>query len=193
VTTPDRTSQARKTAAQRNLELADFFGLLGARLEYDRAKTDAATPGKVATPTPPRRTPGHSSRRRRRLVSLAAALACLILIAIVTLPRVLGSATVPDELLGTWRTSADGYARRGFTLTPGSVVLNAGPDGRQVSTYTITRVRTTTQGAETVYAIQYQVEDGRYELSLRYLSGPPSVIRFSHQRELAWSKVGIGG
>jgi hypothetical protein len=187
-----RTSQPRRIAVRGNHELADFFGLLGARFAYDRAKADAATPRPVENPAAPRRTLAQSSRRRRRLVSLSAALVCLLMILVGTLPSLLRSAELPADVLGTWRTTADGYAHRGFTFTPTTLVLNAGLDGKQVSTHPITRVRVTPHGGETTYAIEYLVDNARYVLSLRYSSGPPSVIHLSHQRELAWSRDSTG-
>lgn len=181
MSTSDRLSHGQE-------DLAEFFGLLAARFAYERQA--AARRGKPRTATGLHRTLRQSVRRQRVLLSLTALLVCLLLVAVSVLTESLEGAELPNDVLGTWRTSAGGYEHRGFTLTPTSLVFNAGLDGKEVSIHRIMQVHATARGAETEYAIEYLINDARYELAFRYSSGPPSVIHLSHQQGLIWWKEG---
>ncbi|MEO8029834.1 MAG: hypothetical protein ABI765_03230 [Gemmatimonadota bacterium] len=184
MTTPSVLPEGRAPRTDRAPdELAQFFGVLAARLAQDRVNA-----GISAVPAKPR--PRAVARRRffHRLPGLAAGLAGLLLVLFVAFPRLADSADLPDEMLGTWRTPAAGYANRGFTITRNSLTLHAGQGGSVVTTHRIIRVDVDHHGDEAVYTIKYESEDGSADLAVRYLPGRPATARLLHPVELVWTR-----
>lgn len=93
---------------------------------------------------------------------------------------------VPDELVGTWRTSDPKYADRSFEID--IVTINFGTGEGTVTTGFIQKVEAVPEGRRTLYTITY-VEDGKEELcSFYYTSAKEKTIVFKNQPNINWTK-----
>ncbi len=95
--------------------------------------------------------------------------------------------TVPDELLGVWKTSAPKYADRYFEITKGVMIFGIGEG--DVNSSPITSIETASGGRHTLYTISYQNREGQeYRLSFYYDSAQDGVIVFKNQEDITWTK-----
>ncbi len=132
--------------------------------------------------TPSGRSPRAAPAPRRplsRVQRLAGTLAVILAVVVVVRLRSGGARTVPDELLGTWTTSAPGYADRALELTPTTLRLHMGAS--PVHDYPIRRVLRRETGASTVFTIEYERDGDRDALSFRFVGTPHPAIRIEHQ------------
>ncbi|HEX7337286.1 MAG TPA: hypothetical protein VF252_08765 [Gemmatimonadales bacterium] len=124
--------------------------------------------------------------RRPSLLALAAVGALLLVLA-----REHGwwpwsvEGTVPQVFHGTWATSAERYADRGFVITGDSLQLLTGP-GRGL-TYPIVGVRTDAERDATLYTLYYR--DGGLDMSMRLHLEPDTTIHLVSLPLVAWTKI----
>jgi hypothetical protein len=95
--------------------------------------------------------------------------------------------TVPDVLLGVWKTSEPKYADRFFELTKDTIIFGIGGDG--ADTYPIASVEETRDEEGLLYNIHYQNREGQqYTFSIYYDSNNHGVIRFKNQKHFTWTR-----
>lgn len=93
--------------------------------------------------------------------------------------------TVPQVFHGTWATSAERYADRGFVITGDSLQLLTGP-GRGL-TYPIVGVRRDPERDATLFTFHYR--DGGLDMSLRLHLEPDTTIHLVSLPLVAWTKI----
>jgi hypothetical protein len=159
-------------------ELDEFFQALGPVMRL---------PPKEKEPKPAeRRAKVPTGRRRPRVLILTAV--TLLMVGAFQAPLV-GLLTrdgpVPDEFLGTWETSSQRYAERGFTITSDSLRLHLGPRG--VASYPITGVRAKRTADSVLYTFHYRDGSSTLEMGLRM--DPDSALRLGNLPAVLWRKV----
>lgn len=101
------------------------------------------------------------------------------------------SKTVPDELVGVWKTSARQYADRSFELRKDTILFGTGGSG--VSVNPIVKVEQVREEKENMvlYVIHYTGEGtSDYVLSFYYDAANGGTIRFKNQMQIEWKKAG---
>ncbi len=119
-----------------------------------------------------------------------------ILAALVTLVCLFGcrsgkNKTVPDELLGVWKTSGPKHADRFFELKKDVIVFGTG--GSSVTANSIFEVEEVREEKEkmVLYTIHYTNEKGgEYIFSFYYDPTNGGTIRFKNQMQIEWKKAG---
>ena len=150
--------------------------------------TGKGAPSLVPAPAWPPAAPGAGWRPRRQLVLGVILGALLEGAALQALSRAGLGNQVPDELVGVWRTSTPRYADRAFEITKTSIAFDTG--GQGYALYPIRKVAVVRDPPATLYTIDYATPDNEVaELSFAYVQGREGMIRFRHQRQLAWTKA----
>ena len=95
--------------------------------------------------------------------------------------------TVPDELIGTWKTSAAKYADTFIELTRTTITFGAGEGGTHVrSVVSVEKVR---EGGNTLYTVFYVDPEGQeYKLAFYYDPAADGVMRWRNQQSIAWTR-----
>lgn len=94
--------------------------------------------------------------------------------------------SVPDELVGVWKTSAPQYADRFFELRKSFIVFGTGE--ASVSVHFIEYVEEAPAGERTLYTISYLDDGKRYRWSFSYDPEHGKVIRLKNQTQMVWTK-----
>jgi hypothetical protein len=95
------------------------------------------------------------------------------------------SPNVPDELVGTWRTSDPRYADRSLDIDTVTISFGTGPG--TAATGFIQKVEGVPEGSRTLFTITY-VEDGQEELcSFYYRPANGKTIVFKNQPDINWT------
>lgn len=95
--------------------------------------------------------------------------------------------TVPDELIGVWKTSAPGYEDNSLELKKDEILFGVGHS--QVAVSIIYRVKTVRLAGEKnpLITIYFTDEEGKDNASsLYYDPTPPGSIRFKNQMKIEW-------
>jgi len=93
---------------------------------------------------------------------------------------------VPDELLGTWTTTAEQYQGKSFEIGPAIVSFSLG-DGA-ASTGFIQDIQAGESGDEgTLYTILYSVNGQQQQISF-YYSGN-QIIHLKSRKDITWTKT----
>ena len=96
--------------------------------------------------------------------------------------------TVPDQLLGVWKTKDARYADRSLEFTPQSVTFSTGGSGSQ--TYTIDEIEKVSVKSETLYTITYMdTHLDEYRLSFFFHGTDGGMLSFKNQPELIWKRA----
>ncbi len=93
---------------------------------------------------------------------------------------------VPDELVGTWRTSAPRYADRSLEID--SVSINFGTGEGTMTTGFIQKVEAVPEGTRTLYTISYVEKGNEEQCSFYYTSAKEKTIYFKNQPSILWIK-----
>jgi hypothetical protein len=133
--------------------------------------------------TPPAENLGSKGRALPGILS--AVLLVLLAVAICTLRRSGYGGELPDEILGTWRTTDPRYAQT--VLDIGRTTLTFGTVDRGTTSHAIARVEEDELDRAVLYTVHYRDEGGVNELSFFY-TPIDSVIRFRNQRSLTWRR-----
>jgi hypothetical protein len=97
--------------------------------------------------------------------------------------------SIPEELIGVWKTTAPPYADRFFEIKTDEVVFGTGEE--TFDTYPITKIKTEKDPKEqrTLYTLYYRsIEGQEYQFSFYYDPENHGTIRFKNQKEMAWTK-----
>ena len=111
---------------------------------------------------------------------------CLIVLSICQCGR---KTTVPEDLIGVWRTMAPTYADRFFEIRADEVIFGTGEE--KFDTYPITKIKIEKDREEqgTLYVICYKNIVGQeYKFSFYYDPANQGTIRFKNQKEMVWMK-----
>jgi hypothetical protein len=97
-------------------------------------------------------------------------------------------ATLPQELVGVWRTTHPKYADRFFELTGRQITFGMG--GNSLTKYTIAGIEHRHKEGEVLYRILYWSEDVQEDVfAIRY-SSQTGVVRLDNQNQVEWKKKG---
>jgi hypothetical protein len=125
--------------------------------------------------------PGREMMRLRNILPVLAILVCFFGC------RSEEDQTIPDALVGVWKTSAPGYEDNSFELGKDEIVFGAGRSGFSVNS--IYKVETVHQADEKTLLITIHStdEDGKDNVtSIYYDETPPGSIRFKNQPQIEW-------
>jgi hypothetical protein len=98
-------------------------------------------------------------------------------------------ATVPEDLIGVWKTTAAPYDDRFFEIKADEVIFGTGEGN--FDTYAITKIKTEKDPREqaTLYTLCYKtIERREYRFSFYYDPANHGSIRFKNQQEMVWTK-----
>src|SRR5688500_6625925 len=100
-----------------------------------------------------------------------------------------GTTQTPDHLLGTWKTSASGYADEIMRFTKDTIVF--GNENGESRGYSIHKVVEQHEPSGVLYLFTYR-DAGKtnYHLAFYYGSEGGGTITFKNQRGLAWTRTG---
>jgi len=95
--------------------------------------------------------------------------------------------TVPDELIGVWKTDTPQYADRFFEINLVSISFGTGGGTGSIG---FIREITAIPGAngETLYKFTYMEDEKELECSFYYEPGKKQKIRFKSQPKIVWTK-----
>ena len=94
--------------------------------------------------------------------------------------------TVPDDLVGIWRTSAPKYADRFFEITKDSIIFAIGEGNADI--HPIEDIDEIREEKNILYTISYLIEGQQNRFSFHYDPTNDGVIRFKNQIQYAWRK-----
>jgi len=94
--------------------------------------------------------------------------------------------TVPDELVGVWRTTAAKYADRFLELT--KTTISFGTGGEDFYTRTVVAVEKTREDGNVLYTVYYTDAEAEYKFAFYYEPASGGVIRHKNQKSIAWTK-----
>lgn len=95
--------------------------------------------------------------------------------------------TVPDELVGIWKTSVPKYADAYIELSRTTITFGAGEAGSYVRT--VSSVEKVREGGNTLYTVFYVDAQGvEYKLAFYYEPGNGGMMRWKNQRSIAWAR-----
>ena len=94
--------------------------------------------------------------------------------------------TVPDELVGVWRTTDPKYADRFLELT--KTTISFGTGGQDSYTRTVVAVEKRRGNGDTLYTVVYVDPQGEYKFSLYYEAVGGGLIRYKNQKGIAWTR-----
>ncbi len=94
--------------------------------------------------------------------------------------------SMPEDLIGVWKTAEKKYADRYFELRAERVIFSTG--GWGVTAHPIDRIEEYSEDGKILYIVYYPNEEGdEYQFSFYYDSAQ-SVIRFKNQEQFEWVK-----
>ena len=97
-------------------------------------------------------------------------------------------ATVPDELVGTWKTSAPKYVDRSFEIRKNVIILGTGQGNTDL--HPISNIQEARDGEAIFYTISYVNYEGRPDrFSFHYDPARGGVIRFKNQQRIEWTRA----
>jgi len=97
--------------------------------------------------------------------------------------------TVPDDLIGVWKTSAPQYEDRFFEIKKDQIIFGTGDgnsDTHRINNIEMEKIR----GVESrLYTIHYKNLEGQeYKFSFYYDPIKHGVIRFKNQDNIVWTR-----
>jgi hypothetical protein len=98
--------------------------------------------------------------------------------------------TVPNELIGVWKTTAPDYADRFLELSRDTIRFGTGGDESYVRS--IVGVEKVLENGSTLYTIFYidpaDPEKYQSKVAFYYDPGNQGVIRYKNRKDMAWTK-----
>ena len=92
--------------------------------------------------------------------------------------------TVPDHLIGVWKTSEPKYEDRSFEIDRSTITFGAGEGN--FDTHSITNIEVE-KGS--LYTISYKdKEEQEFKFSFYYSATDHGMIRFKNQDQIVWTK-----
>jgi len=121
-------------------------------------------------------------KMRRVLIILI----CLIVLSTIKCGK---ETSVPDDLIGVWKTTAPTYADRFFEIKKDEVIFGTGEGN--FDTYPISEIKTEKDPREqgTLCTLYYKnIEGQEYKFFFYYDPANQGTIRFKNQQEMIWTK-----
>jgi hypothetical protein len=95
--------------------------------------------------------------------------------------------TIPDDLLGVWKTSEPKYVDLFFELKKDAIIFATGE--KNTDTYSVASVEQARDEEGLLYNIHYlNLEGQEYTFSIYYAPTNHGVIRFKNQKHFTWTK-----
>ena len=94
--------------------------------------------------------------------------------------------SMPEDLIGVWKTADKKYADRYFELREDLVIFSTG--GWGVTAHPIDRIEEYNENGEVLYIIYYLNEEGDDSQFSFCYDPTQSVIRFKNQEQFEWVK-----
>ena len=99
--------------------------------------------------------------------------------------------TLPDAMLGAWKTANVGYSDRQIWLAAHEVAFQQGPTTRDVAVHRVIRIDETAERGDTVfYRIVYDVDGSTSEWPVALVASGAKALQFVNQRDLVWTPAG---
>ena len=153
-------------------ELRDFFSMIGGLGARARKQYQRVLPVRIR------------SRRGLVVASLTISLTALAVRSWASRPP----AEMPPELQGAWTTTTPDYADLGFWIGKHQVAFKVGPKRDDITIFPVRHLTVSrTRGDTTWYVIQYAVDKGVNNWSVRHVSLPHPAIVFVHQPRMTWT------
>jgi hypothetical protein len=127
----------------------------------------------------------YPSKRRGNILSAVLIVVCLGAIAGLVF-TMMSNISCPDELIGSWTTTAQGYEGKGLSFTKKGVVFIAGEDA--VEGKAIQRVEASSDGSQTSYTIAYGASRRDEQILSFYYHLRTRTITFKNQPHLVWTR-----
>lgn len=97
--------------------------------------------------------------------------------------------TVPDELIGIWESSYQGYEDRDIEITKSTLIFERGQGYFDFATYPIVGLDKIFEDGEILYVIHYVNPEGsNYKFSVYYSPANGGTFRFKHRTQIKWTK-----
>jgi hypothetical protein len=97
--------------------------------------------------------------------------------------------TLPEDLIGTYTTSAPNYSDRSVELTPDEIVFGLGDAG--LARHDIESVFREEEGGKMLYTLAYAGEDGTDHLLFFHDEENGGSIVLRNQTSIVWNKQGV--
>jgi hypothetical protein len=97
------------------------------------------------------------------------------------------SKTIPEDLIGIWKTSAPKYVGTFIELTRTTITFGAGEKGTHL--YTVGKVTKVRDEGGTLYTVFYTDSGGQEYKFAFYYDPADGVLRWKNQRTVAWVKA----
>lgn len=95
--------------------------------------------------------------------------------------------TVPDSLIGVWKTSAPKYADTFIELTRTTIAFGAGDKGTHLRS--VVKVTKERDAGGILYTVFYTDPDGQEYKFAFYYDPADGMLRWKNQRTIAWMKA----
>ncbi len=97
------------------------------------------------------------------------------------------NSTVPEKLLGVWKTSHSKYADRFIEIKNDALIFGQG--GEKVELHALADIHETWEGKSILYSISHLNHEGqRYTFAFYYDPTDGGTIRFKNQKQIIWTK-----
>ncbi len=94
--------------------------------------------------------------------------------------------TVPDELVGLWKTSTPKYADRYFEFTKKTLIFKVGQE--EIGSHQIKDFEKFGDGEDTGYTITYLSLGEKYKFSFSYDPANDGVITIANKNGVQWTR-----
>ena len=97
------------------------------------------------------------------------------------------NSTVPEKLLGVWKTSHSKYADRFIEIKKDVIIFGQG--GEKIELHALADIHETWEGKSILYTISHLNHEGqRYTFAFYYDPTDGGTIRFKNQPDIIWIK-----
>ena len=97
------------------------------------------------------------------------------------------NSTVPEKLLGVWKTSHPKYADRFFEIKKDFIIFGTG--GESFELHALADIHESWEGKSILYTISHLNHEGqRYTFAFYYNPDDGGTIRFKNQPNIVWTK-----
>jgi hypothetical protein len=94
--------------------------------------------------------------------------------------------SLPDELVGLWKTSAPSYADRYFEFTKKMLIFKVGKE--EIGIHEIKDIEKFGDGKETRYTVTYMSLGDKYKFSFSYDPANDGMIALSNRTGIQWTR-----
>lgn len=128
--------------------------------------------------------------RRKRWLIMGAVVGVLLLAATTAVVLFVYRTTIPEDLVGTYRTDDPRYSSRRFELLEDQVVFQIGDSASAVERYPVVHVRRGRSSRGRLYRVRYSGEENAtFEFAFTWRQ-QSNEIRLENQPEFAWRRAG---